>query len=177
MDSFVYENIVKRDNGTLGKVFSVVSIIALVIFIIFFNGIFILMGLNIIYFTGMISFGLCYLLYRVIKNQNIEYEISIVNDQFSVARIINGKKREQLADFSIKDCEYLGPLDSDRFNDDLQNAEFCLNCTDVRQPQGDDYWYAFCTEGSYKYIVMFVYEEEMYDQFRRFNVRRTYRKT
>ncbi|MBO4243421.1 MAG: hypothetical protein J5883_09105 [Clostridiales bacterium] len=177
MENLFYENIVKRDNGRLGKLFSVVTVIALVIFIIFFTLIPMLFGYNIIFVTGMLSFGLSYLIYRLIKNQNKEYELSIVNDQFTITRITNGKKRDLLVDTSIRDCEYIGPVTSDRYNDDLQNSSYCLNCTDVREPAGEDYWYLFCGESSYKYMVKFNYEEEMYELFRRYNIRRTYRIT
>ena len=53
MEDLFFEKTVKRDNGKMGKIFPVVSITALVIFAVFLNGIPILFGYNIIYFTGM----------------------------------------------------------------------------------------------------------------------------
>ena len=174
-EDLVFETLVKRDNGRLGKIFPIVSITSLVIFLIFLNGIPILLGMNIIYFTGMISFGLCYLIYRVIKNQNVEYEISIINDTFSVTKIRAGKKRIDLASFSIRSCEYIGPVDNGRYNDDLIKADFSFNCTSLRDIDEKDpvNWYAFVSESNLKYMVFFEIEDDMYPLFRRYNAHRT----
>lgn len=176
MEDLFYENCVKRDHGTMGKLFPVLSITALVIFMVFLNGIPILFGYNIIYFTGMISFGLCYLEYSLIKNLNIEYQIEITNDSFEVTKITNQKKLDLLADFSIKDCEYIGPVTSDRFTDDLEKSEYSLNCTSNRVYNiSDDIWYVFITQDKIKFTVVFNFNEEMYPIFRRYNPRGTKR--
>ncbi|MBR2524807.1 MAG: hypothetical protein IKE53_10290 [Clostridiales bacterium] len=121
-DSFI-EVHYKRKNGVYGILFTIFSIIALLIVITVLNVVPIFMGYNIIYFTGLISFGLCYLVYLINKKQHLVYEIEISNDEFDVARIIANKKREELASFSIKDCEYIGPVTSDRFSEDSANSE------------------------------------------------------
>ena len=92
-DGLSYQNVVKRDNGKLGILFPIFSITALVIFIVFFNAIPILLGINIIYFTGMISFGLSYLVYRLIKNQNVVFDITSDGDDLTINRIKGGRKR------------------------------------------------------------------------------------
>ena len=176
MEELFYEKCVKRDQGTMGKLFPVVSIIALVIFMVFLNGVPILFGYNVIYFTGMMSFGLCYLEYRLIKNLNVEYQIEITNDSFEVTRITNSKKMDLLADFSIKDCEYIGAVTSDRFQDDVQHSDLVLNCTSLRNYNiDDDTWYIFITQEQVKYVLIFEYDPEMYPIFRRYNPRGTQR--
>lgn len=174
MEDQFYENNVKRDQGTMGKLFPVFSITALVILLVFLNGIPILFGYNIIYFTGMISFGLCYLLYRTIKNMNVEYSIEITNDNFEVSKITNKKKIDVLADFSIRDAEYIGSVTSDRFNEDLNKSQFVLNCTSKREYEiSDDNWYVFLKQEGVDFIVIFEFEPEMYPILRRYNPRKT----
>lgn len=171
-DSFI-EVHYKRNNGVYGILFTIFSIIALLIVITVLNVVPIFMGYNIIYFTGLISFGLCYLVYLINKKQHLVYEIEISNDEFDVARIIANKKREELASFSIKDCEYIGPVTSDRFSEDSANSEFVLNVSSERKIAVDDSnWYAYVDQSGLKYIVAFVFKDEMYPVFRRYNPRR-----
>jgi len=175
MEDLFFERNIKRDQGSLGIVFPILAGLALLIFLAFFNVIPILMGFNIIYFTGMISFGLIYLLYRVCRNVlKVEYELSITEDSFEVVKIIDARKREDLVEFSIKDCEYIGSVTSDRFKEDLEKADFSLNCTSKRKYNlSDDIWYALVTADHSKYMVVFEYEEDMYPMFRRYNPRGT----
>ena len=176
MEDLYCEKTVKRDMGKKRKIFPVVLITALVIFMVFLNGIPILFGWNIIYFTGMASFGLCYLVYRLIKSFNIEYEISVTNEIFEASKIINLKKKELLASFSIRDTEYIGSVTSDRFKDDLEKAEFTLNCTSKQEYEiSDDIWYVCITQEGVRYNLVFEYDPEMYPIFRRFNPRGTQR--
>ena len=176
MEDLYCEKTVKRDLGNKRKVFPVVIITALVIFLVFLNGIPILFGFNIIYFTGMISFGLCYLVYRIIKSLNIEYEISLTNEEFEASKIINLKKKELLASFSIKDCEYIGSVTSDRFKEDLEKADFTLNCTSKTEYDiSDDNWYVCITQERVRYNLVFEFDPEMYQNFRRYNPRGTQR--
>ena len=176
MEDLFFEKTVKRDNGKMGKIFPVVSITALVIFAVFLNGIPILFGYNIIYFTGMCTFGLAYLEYRLIKSLKIEYQIEITNDNFQMSKITNGKKRELLADFSIKECESIGSITSDKFNDDIDQVDYALNCTSKRDYDVcDDIWYVFLTQEKVKYILIFDYDSEMYPIFRRYNPRATHK--
>lgn len=174
-DGVSYQSVVKRDNGKIGILFAVFSIIALVIFILFFNAIPILLGINIIYVTGMISFGLSYLLYRVIKNQNIEFDISSEGDNLDIIRIRGGKKREEIVSFIIREASYIGPVTSDRFNDDHDRSAFTVNCTEDRKTEiKDSNWYAYIDNSSYAYIAVFPIDDELYKLLRRNNPRNTY---
>ena len=91
-----------------------------------------------------------------------------------MSKITNGKKRELLADFSIKECESIGPITSDKFNDDIDKVDYALNCTSKRDYDVcDDIWYVFLTQEKVKYILIFDYDSEMYPIFRRYNPRAT----
>ena len=176
MDDFGYENCVTRDQGKMGKLFPVFSITALVILLVFLNGIPILFGFNIIYFTGMLSFGLCYLEYRLIKSLNIEYQFELSDGQFEVSKITNKKKIELLASFPVKECEYIGPVTSDRFGDDVGKSEYVLNCTSIRKfEMNDDTWYFFLTQEKVTYIIVFDFDDQLYPYLRRYNPRGTKR--
>ena len=172
-DSFV-ELCVKRDNKKYRITFAVAASIALLLIIVVINVLPIAMGHNIIYFTGLISFGLIYLLYRIIRNMNMEYEIEISNDTFDVARIIARRKREDLASFSVKDCDYIGPVTADRFGNDRNVSEFVLNVTpDTNLKISDENWYALVNQSGDKYMIVFTFKDEMYPVFKRYNPRNT----
>jgi len=174
MEEFYVEKTVKRDNGPLGKVFPFVSIIAALLFIVFLNLIPILLGVNIIYFTGMVSLGIGYLVYRANVSLKVDFQIEITNDQFELTRITNNKKNDLLADFSLKNAEYIGSVTSDRFEDDLKNIQFCINSTSLKKYNiSDDNWYIFITENKTPYIIIFEFDSEMYPIFRRYNPRGT----
>lgn len=174
MNDYIYEDLVQKDNGRMGFLFPILSYTSFIIFAVLFNVVPILLGFNIIYFTGMISFGVWYLIYRLNKNLKVEYEISIVNDQFTVTSITNGKKREILADFSLRDADYIGPVTKDRYSSDKEKAAFTLNTTGFENiPNSDDVWYVLVNEGNYRFIEAFNFKDEMYQNFRRYNPRGT----
>ncbi len=172
-DSFIESHIV-RDNGTKGVLFKVFIIITAAIFIVLLNLVPILLGINIIFITGMLSAAIVWGVVVLIRRQYVEYEIEISNELFNVARIFARSKREELAEFSIRDCEYIGPVTCDRFSSDRRDSEFELKVTSNSDfPVTDDYWYTFVNSEGVKYIVIFHFKPEMYKVFRRYNPRNT----
>ena len=170
-DTFI-ENHVKRDNGISAVLFVDFSSLTLLGIIVAINVIPMIYGLNIIFVTGMISAGLVWGLVVIIQRQYVEYEIEISNDSVSIAKIIAKKKREELADFTVKECEYIGPVTSDRFSSDSNHSEFKLNITAYRKyAVNDDNWYALVSQNGVRYIVIFGFKPEMYKVFRRYNPR------
>ena len=129
IDDVYIEDFVKRKKGTADLLFRICIIFATTLLILFLNIVPIIFGYNIIYFTGLISFGIGWLCYIIIRNTNIEYEISLTNDNFAVTRIIAQKKRELLYDFSVKECDYIAPVTCDRYKDDRAKSSFALNLT------------------------------------------------
>lgn len=175
IDDVYVEQFVKREKTALNAMFNVFSIFATVVIIIAINVVPILLGFNIIFFTGLISFGLGVLCWYINRRQNVEYETSLTNDLFSVSRIIAESKRELLADFNVRECERIAPLTADSFNDDLKRAEFVLNSTKYRDYEiSDSNWYCFVNSEGVKYIVIFEFKPKMYKAFRRYNPRNTF---
>lgn len=171
-----YEDIVKRDNGKMGRViFPLVVGIALAIFIFFFNYLMLYVG-NFIFFTGWISLGIClFVYYRFKAFNNTEFEIELLNEYFSVSKVMRQKKRIELAEFSLKECEYIGPTTSDKFNEFLSSADFTLNITEDRKYEvKDDIWFCAVKGNGYKYNVVFHFKNPMYKFFRRFNPRNVF---
>lgn len=174
MNEYCYEDLIKRDNGKMEFLFPVLSYSAFTVFAVVFNIVPILLGINIIYFTGMISFGIWYLIYRMNKKLKVEYEFSIINDQITVTSVTNAKKREELVDFSLRDADYIGPVTKERYSSDVSKAAFNLNITGVHDiPLTDDVWYILVNAGSYRYMISFNFLDEMYANFRRYNPRST----
>lgn len=173
MNDYFYEDIIKRDHGLWGKLFPFVSYIAWAIFTFFFNYYFIWTGENIIYFTGLISFGLWYLVYRLNRNMKIEYEFSITNDNVSVTKIIGQKKRLDVANLSIREnADYIGPVTSDKFNEFLMNVDSFVNVTPYSPYKENEDTWAICYRlGGTNTILIFDFRPSMYKNFRRYNPR------
>lgn len=172
-DSFV-ETSVKRENGIAGLVLKVVLVMASIFLIFFINYIPLTYGLNIWLITGSVSFGIVAGVVALWKRQKKEYEIEISNDLFDCAMIFGNDKREDLISFSIKECEYIGPVTSDRYESDKNSADYVLKMTDYKDfPIEDKYWYCNVNTESMKIVVVFIYKEEMYPVFRRYNPRAT----
>ena len=89
----------------------------------------------------------------------------------------NGEKKiELLASFPVKECEYIGPVTSDRFGDDVGKSEYVLNCTSIRKfEMNDDTWYFFLTQEKVTYIIVFDFDDQLYPHLRRYNPRGTKR--
>ncbi len=176
LNDYVYETLVARDNGKLGKIFPWVSYTALTLFIIIFNILTLVLFGNFIYISGMISFGIWYLVYRANKNMHIEHELSICNDSVTMTKIIGQKKRKTRCEFSIReDCQYIGPVTGDKFNDHLIESDDIINGTEYSPFTTEDpnVWYCFVSQMGMKYIMLFNFKPEMYSNFRRYNPRNT----
>ena len=172
-DSFIETNVQRKTGFTevLFNTFLIAGAIALVFFI---NFIPITFGLNVWYITGIISFGIVAGVVILIKRQNKVYEIEISNDLVDCAVIHGDNKRDDLVSFSLKDCEYIGPVTSDRYNKDVENANYVLKMTDFKNFDIEDqYWYWCVTNEGIKLVIVFTYKEEMYPVFRRYNPRGT----
>ena len=170
-----YEDIVKRDNGKMGRiVFPIVVTVALIFFIIIF--VFISTLINMFYIAAMLSLGLCYLVYYKFKAfNNTEFEIEFINEYFSVAKVLRQKKRIELAEFSFRDCEYIGPVTESKFDECAEKAAFKLNITSQRNIEiSDKIWFCSVKGEGYSYIVIFEFKNPMYKFFRRFNPRNVF---
>ena len=173
-DSFI-ESLVVRKNGINGVVFNVTAVAVAIVLIAFVNFVpFIIFGPYVLYVTATTSVIILFGLYNLLKLQHKEYEFEMSNDFFECALIKGKNKREELVSFSIKECEYIGPVTSDRFESDKQKANYTLKLTDLADfPIDDKYWYFFVTHEGLKFVVVFIYKDGMYQVFRRYNPRAT----
>ena len=172
-DSFI-ETSVKRKNGLTEVVFNtfLIAIAIIAIFFAFFVNF--LIGENYFFISGIVSFGIVAGVVILIKRQSKIYEIEISNDLVDCATILGDNKREELVSFSLKDCEYIGPVTSDRFNSDKESANIVIKMTEYKQFVIDDnHWYWLFTDEGMKILIVFMYKEEMYPVFRRYNPRNT----
>ena len=172
-DSFI-ETSVKRKNGLTEVIFNtfLIAIVIVAIFFAFFVNF--LIGENYFFISGIVSFGIVAGVVILIKRQSKIYEIEISNDLVDCATILGDNKREELVSFSLKDCEYIGPVTSDRFNSDKESANIVIKMTECKQFDIDDnHWYWLFTDEGMKILIVFMYKEEMYPVFRRYNPRNT----
>lgn len=172
-DSFV-ETSVKRKNGISEVLFNTFIITTAIIAVFFSFLIPIYTGYNLYFISGILAFGIVAGTIVLIKRQHKEYEIEISNDLVDCAVILGDNKRDELISFSLKDCEYIGPVTSDRFNSDRENANIVIKMTDYKQFDIEDtYWYWLLPTEGIKVMIVFMYKDEMYPVFRRYNPRGT----
>ena len=172
-DSFV-ETSVKRKNGISEVLFNTFIITTAIIAVFFAFLIPIYTGYNLYFISGILAFGIVAGTIVLIKRQHKEYEVEISNDLVDCAVILGDNKRDELISFSLKDCEYIGPVTSDRFNSDRENANIVIKMTDYKQFDIEDtYWYWLLPTEGIKVMIVFMYKEEMYPVFRRYNPRGT----
>ena len=165
-DSFVEYRVV-RDNKLTGVAFKIVVVLAAAMFIVFLNMISFFFGYNLLLLTGSISVLIIAGVFLMLRGQYTEYEIEIVNDNFNGAKVKGKRKREELCDFSLKDCQFIGPVTSPKFNELTNKAIYKLNFTSSREyPVNDDIW-CVMTTGNAPYMVIFEMKPEMYPVFRR----------
>ncbi len=173
-DSFI-ESLVVRKNGINGVIFTITSIVLCILLIglilivpymIWGGAVFVVTS----FFAVLLGFGLFWFL----KHQHKEYELEISNDVFDCAVISGKDKREELICFSLKECEFIGPVTSDRYSRDCSNANFIVRLTDLMNfPIEDKYWYCYVNHEGRTYAVVFIFKPEMYKVFRRYNPRAT----
>ena len=172
-DSFI-ETSVKRKTGLTEVIFNTFLITACIITVFFVNFIPLSLGYNAWFITGIISFGIVAGVVIIIKRESKIYEIEMSNDLVDCAVIHSDNKRDDLMSFSLKDCEYIGPVTSDRFESDRENANIVIKMTDFKNFDIEDtYWYFYLTNEGYKIMIVFHYKDEMYQVFRRYNPRNT----
>ena len=172
-DSFI-ETSVKRKTGFTEVFFNTFLVTACILTVFFVNFIPFSLGYNAWFITGIISFGIVAGVVIIIKRESKIYEIEMSNDLVDCAVIHSDNKRDDLMSFSIKDCEYIGPVTSDRFESDKNNSNLLIKMTDFKNFDIDDkYWYFLITNEGYKIMIVFHYKEEMYPVFRRYNPRGT----
>jgi len=172
-DSFI-ETSVKRKTGFTEVIFNTFLVTACIITVFFVNFIPFSFGYNAWFITGIISFGIVAGVVIIIKRESKIYEIEMSNDLVDCAVIHSDNKRDDLMSFSIKDCEYIGPVTCDRFESDKNNSNLVIKMTDFKNFDIDDkYWYFLITNEGYKIMIVFHYKEEMYPVFRRYNPRGT----
>lgn len=173
-DSFI-EGLVVRKNGINGVIFNVTAVVVAIMLIAVINVYpWLNWGSDVIPVTSFASVAIVFGLVWLMKRQHKEYEYEMSNDFFECAAIKGKEKREDLVSFSIKECEYIGPVTSDRFNSDMANANIRLKLTDLNDfPIEEKYWYFCLTHEGIKFVIVFIFKPEMYQVFRRYNPRAT----
>ncbi len=172
-DSFI-ETSIKRKNGFSEVIFNTFLITTVIIAVVFAFLIPVFVGQNLYFVSGILSFGFVAGAILLIKRQRKEYEVEISNDLVDCAVILGDNKRDELISFSLKDCEYIGPVTSDRFNSDKEGANILIKMTEYKNFDIDDnHWYWLLPTEGIKIMIVFPYKEEMYPVFRRYNPRAT----
>ena len=173
-DTFI-ESLVVRKNGINGVIFNVTAVVVAIMLIAVINVYpWLNWGSDVIPVTSFASVAIVFGLIWLLKHQKKEYEFEMSNDYFECAAIKGKEKREELVSFSIKECEYIGPVTSERFDKDRQQAVITLKLTELSDfPINDDHWYFCLTHEGIRMVIVFVFKPEMYKVFRRYNPRAT----
>ena len=174
-DSFIEVHFKKEDKNK--RIFTVVWIICLIFIILLVNFLPILFGFPYLFLlTVSISVALVYGFLFLKKRLVKEYQIEITNEYFEISRIVGDSNCQELLNFSIKDCEFIGPVTDDRYKDYISKVDFNLNITpdDVLVTKEEN-WAVYLVQEGKKFLVAFPFKEEMYPVFRRYNPRGTKR--
>lgn len=171
MDIFHEEAVYKRNTGvnTLIYIFLYIGmIISGIITLFFFNTIFSGQWINIIFFV--VSGGITYLLFVGKNNQRIEYDYTLTNATFDVAKIINYKKRKKLLSVDINKFETIAPTSDPGFERILNHKgiekkyNYFLN-------RGGGLYYGIYKEDTKTNLLVFEPSEELVKLFKRINPR------
>ncbi len=174
IDEIFIERLTKRKLSSIDFVYFLFVISGSFIFAVALNYIPFLFGWNIIFITGVLTIGFGFLIYLLLRRRMVEYEMILTNGNVSITRIVSKKIREELADFSLRDCEYIGSVTSERFTSDKKKSNFTINITSKRKYEiCDDNWYYFASMGGYSCVIVFEFVPSLYKSFRRFNARKT----
>ena len=175
IDDVFVENIVARKKTPANSIFSICTILATFILGAALNIFPILLGYNVIFLTGILTFGLGVLCYFLNKRQNIEYEISLTNENFTVTRIYYQTKRELITEFDLHECIRIAPTTADTFAEDLKSGSLTINSTSLKDYKiCEENWYCLVNSDELKYVVIFEFKEKMYKAFRKYNPRNTF---
>ena len=161
-DSFI-EGLVERKNGINGVIYTVTAIVVALVLVVIINLVpFMFIGSDVWPITSFASVALIFGLVWLLKQQHKEYEYEMSNDVFDCATIKGKNKREELVCFSIKECEYIGPVTSERFSRDKSQANITLKLTDLADfPSDEKYWYFYLTHEGIRFVIVFMYKPEM----------------
>ena len=175
IDDVFVENFVKREKSVYTTLFKVFSIMATAILILAIFLIPIFLGINVLFVSAVASFAVGFACYYLNTRQNIEFETSLTNDDFTFTKIINENKRELLTSFNLKECNRIAPVTADSFEQDKKDSSLVINATRYSELKKEDSnWYCFVESDGMKYMVIFEFNERMYKAFRRYNPRNTH---
>lgn len=172
-DSFIEVHFVKENKNK--GLFTVIWLICLIVIILLINMLPFLFGFPyLLLLTVSLSFALAYGFSYLKKRLKKEYQIEITNEYFEISRIVGDSNCQELLNFSIKDCEFIGPVTDDRYKDYISKVDFNLNITpdDVLVTKEEN-WAVYLVQEGRKFLVAFPFKEEMYPVFRRYNPRYT----
>ena len=129
MDVFV-EQIVKRKAG-MTDYLVIAGIVLLGVVLILASMIFLQQ------FAVIVLAGVIYGAYYLITSRNLEFEYSCTNDDFTVDKIINRRKRKRIASFDLHSVEEMGKYDAAKLEHRSFDKRVNVGADDV----GTDAWY------------------------------------
>ena len=155
--------------------FFVIWLVCLIAIILLVNFLPFLFGFPYLFLlTASLSVALVYGFLYLKKRLKKEYQIEITNEYFEISRIVGDSSCQELLSFSVKECEFIGPVTDDRYKEHISKVDFDLNITpDASLQMKDDNWGVYVVQEGKKFLVAFPFKEEMYPVFRRYNPRYT----
>ena len=133
-DIFV-EKLVKRKKTGAEKLLSVMLILSAIFLIVFCFVLPIIVQVNFYVISGLVSFGIGFLVYRMITSFNRDYEYSITNDELLIDQIIAERKRSRVFTGSCKDFSIVAPISGPDFKSQCEQGIFRL---DFRSGEDDN---------------------------------------
>jgi len=168
----VVEQLIKRKktrDGYLGMAFAIAA--AIVLFWLFVMVLGEMPGFSTI---ALFAFaGLVYLIYLMASSANLEFEYSFVNGALDVDKIINRRKRKNIATLNARKIEKMASVkdgDFQRWNRDETIAK--VYAISHREDPGQ--YYILYEDGTQRRMLVFQPNDEIKDGFHRLNPQKVF---
>ncbi|HHW31178.1 MAG TPA: hypothetical protein GXX20_05820 [Clostridiaceae bacterium] len=166
MDTF-FEKIVAKRKDFKDILFNIGIVLAALLLVL------IILNIPIVNQFGLIiTTGIVYLAYRLIKARNIEFEYLVTNGDLDIDMIIDQRKRKRIFSANCKEFDIVAKVSSNHFNSSVQNIpKKILAASDINSP--DAYFFTLNYKGE-RTLVVFEPDERMLNNFKLFIPRKVF---
>ncbi|NLT11158.1 MAG: hypothetical protein GXY06_01935 [Clostridiaceae bacterium] len=172
MKDIFIEKIVARKNGPFELFIKILSVLSFITISVFLNSITFLIRVNFLGISIAITIGLAYLTYRMIRSVDSEFEYAIVNDEFTIDRIVAKTKRKRMFSASCKDFSLSAAVDSDHYVSALEKN---VALFDYSSRSGTSPLWFFCIrQKNVDKLIIIDFDPRFVEVFRRYNPRKVH---
>lgn len=159
MDVFM-EKIIKKNKTTQDRVITALIVFAALILSF--------ISLNLSKILGMlstiISFGILYFAYILIKNRSVEFEYIVTNGEIDIDKIMSKSRRKRIFSANCKDFDIVAKVRSDKYTSEVKKIDNKIMVATSMDVEGL-YFFTLNYKGK-RTVVFFEPDEKMLTNFR-----------